>query len=438
MAGKTITQITVGYTHACALDSNAEMYCWGSNTSGWLGDGTTSASVPVPVKVSDTGVLAGKTILQISAGGASGGKEHTCATVQDNATSVKSLVCFGDNSAGQLGDNTTTNRNLPVSVHSVRIELPFTVMFDEAGTPAECVDVVIAPNGKSITCTTSAHPSGLVSVTIDDGVSSQVMTNAYTYRDDTDLTLASISPNFGPVAGGTEVRLTGTNFSPSMTVAFDIGGTAAVCLNYTYISLTEATCETPPHAAGLVSVTADNGTTSATLAPAWIDGNDPHYEDNVLSGFLFQNPPYVGIAVDHDIVIGALSPTPGGVYGGDSHTISVNTNVKDGYTLSVSTNNGNSDLSHVSGATIGPVSGTLLSPSIIASNTWGFSLQSGGTDLTAKWIGMPNMTNPLTLKTGPPNETTGDQTTVYFGTKVSANQPAGTYQTTIIYTAMAN
>jgi hypothetical protein len=142
--------------------------------------------------------------------------------------------------------------------------------------------------------------------------------------------------------------------------------------------------------------------------------------------------------VDKDISIGSLTPTPGGIYGGDSHTVSVNTNVKDGYTLSVSTNNGNSNLAHASGATIGPVSGTLASPSTIASNTWGFSLESAGNDLAAKWVAMPNVSNPLTIKTGPPNEGSGDQTVVYFGTKVDTTKVSGLYQATIVYTAVSN
>lgn len=66
-------------------------------------------------------------------------------------------------------------------------------------------------------------------------------------------TLVSLSPDNGPVAGGTTVTLTGTGFSSDVTefaVTFD-GQPAA---NVTWISATEVTCETPPHFAGAVDV----------------------------------------------------------------------------------------------------------------------------------------------------------------------------------------
>ena len=67
LAGKTLTQITAGTLHACALDSTGAAYCWGDNVTGQLGDGTTT-STDVPVAVDTGGVLAGKTLTQISAG----------------------------------------------------------------------------------------------------------------------------------------------------------------------------------------------------------------------------------------------------------------------------------------------------------------------------------------------------------------------------------
>ena len=53
--------------YACALDSTGAAYCWGNNDNGQLGDGsTTDSSVPVAVDIS--GVLAGKTLTQITVG----------------------------------------------------------------------------------------------------------------------------------------------------------------------------------------------------------------------------------------------------------------------------------------------------------------------------------------------------------------------------------
>ena len=86
LAGKTLTQITAGDNHMCALDSAGAAYCWGHNSDGELGDGSTADS-SVPVAVDTSGVLAGKTLTQITAG-----SDHTCAL-----DSTGAAYCWGDN-----------------------------------------------------------------------------------------------------------------------------------------------------------------------------------------------------------------------------------------------------------------------------------------------------------------------------------------------------
>ncbi|MBG0738648.1 hypothetical protein IV500_04335 [Paeniglutamicibacter antarcticus] len=98
LAGKTITTIASGYGHTCAAADDG-VWCWGENSSGQLGDGTT-ANQSTPVKV--TG-LNGKKITSLATGYA-----HTCA-LSDGET-----WCWGFNGFGQLGDGTTTNRSQPV------------------------------------------------------------------------------------------------------------------------------------------------------------------------------------------------------------------------------------------------------------------------------------------------------------------------------------
>ncbi|CAG0962761.1 hypothetical protein PLCT2_00852 [Planctomycetaceae bacterium] len=63
-------------------------------------------------------------------------------------------------------------------------------------------------------------------------------------------TLSSVTPSSGPIAGGTNVTLTGTNFTGATSVTF--GGTAAT--TFTVVSATSITATTPAHAAGAVSV----------------------------------------------------------------------------------------------------------------------------------------------------------------------------------------
>jgi len=87
-----VAQISAGWRHACARLSSGVVRCWGQNTFGQIGDGTTTTR-PVPV------TLAG-TFTHLAAG-----RTHTCGTRDDGAT-----VCWGRNELGQLGDGTTTNR----------------------------------------------------------------------------------------------------------------------------------------------------------------------------------------------------------------------------------------------------------------------------------------------------------------------------------------
>ncbi len=104
LAGKTLTQITAGESHTCALDATGAAYCWGYNGDGELGDASTNNST-VPTAVDTSGALAGKTLTQITAGGA----DHTCAVDATGAA-----YCWGYNGDGELGDGSTSASDVPV------------------------------------------------------------------------------------------------------------------------------------------------------------------------------------------------------------------------------------------------------------------------------------------------------------------------------------
>jgi alpha-tubulin suppressor-like RCC1 family protein len=93
--------VTAGLFHSCALTSGGEAWCWGENFSGQLGDGTTVAR-ETPIMVG--GLPSG--LASLTAGG-----YHTCAV-----TAAGASQCWGDNSLGQLGDGTTTSAMCPVAV----------------------------------------------------------------------------------------------------------------------------------------------------------------------------------------------------------------------------------------------------------------------------------------------------------------------------------
>ena len=106
LAGRTLTQIVAGASNTCALDSTGAAYCWGLNTSGQLGNNSSLTQSLVPVTVTTSGVLTGKTLTQLAAGNA-----HVCAL-----DSTGTAYCWGSNGNGQLGINSTTKSPVPVAV----------------------------------------------------------------------------------------------------------------------------------------------------------------------------------------------------------------------------------------------------------------------------------------------------------------------------------
>ncbi len=100
-----ITQVFAGYEHACAVVADTTARCWGNNGAGRLGDGTTTnRSVPVTVTTGAGTALSGITQISLDF-------QHSCAMLVDTTAR-----CWGNNAAGQLGDGTTTNRSVPVAV----------------------------------------------------------------------------------------------------------------------------------------------------------------------------------------------------------------------------------------------------------------------------------------------------------------------------------
>lgn len=102
-----IVEIDAGQVHTCARLSDGTAQCWGYNGYGGLGNGGSSWLNPLPAPVrnpSGTGPLTG--IVEIAAG-----IHSTCARLTDGT-----VRCWGANAYGQIGDGTTVDRYLPVTV----------------------------------------------------------------------------------------------------------------------------------------------------------------------------------------------------------------------------------------------------------------------------------------------------------------------------------
>jgi len=95
---KSTKSMDVGTYHVCSIDNESQLWCWGYNAQGQLGDGTVSLK-NTPNRVSELS----QGVLQVSTSA-----YHTCALTID-----LKVYCWGYNNYGQSGSSVTTNQLLP-------------------------------------------------------------------------------------------------------------------------------------------------------------------------------------------------------------------------------------------------------------------------------------------------------------------------------------
>ena len=300
LAGKTIQSISSMLYHTCALASDAKVYCWGANTSGKLGDGTTSNS-GLPVAVSTAGVLAGKSVKSLAVG-----YNHTCAMTTENL-----VYCWGDNVNGALGTGNFTSSSVPVAVIMSGVLTGKTISSLSSGDWHACV---ITTEGKAYCwgrntdgqlgnggLTNSSSPVAVDMTGVLSGKTITALSGNYYH------TCAQTADNNGYCWGGNNTGRLGNNTkvdalvpvavasAASKPIALTIGGNAAV--NVQVISSTQMTAVTPAHSAGLTNVVATR------------------YDNQVVTksnAYTYVNPP----------VASSITPSVGNIAGGDTITLS--------------------------------------------------------------------------------------------------------------------
>ena len=109
------TDVSVGREHACAVLADESVACWGKNGSGQLGDGTTAGPERCQFEIfscskAPVSVIGITDAIKVVAGI----EGYSCALLKTGH-----IDCWGYNGAGELGDATTTDSDVPVEVRGI-------------------------------------------------------------------------------------------------------------------------------------------------------------------------------------------------------------------------------------------------------------------------------------------------------------------------------
>jgi hypothetical protein len=177
----------------------------------------------------------------------------SAATSSDNFTydAVPSVSTISP-SAGPLAGGTT------VTVTGTGFVAGATVDFGSVVSP-----LVLVSSATSLTATSPPGSRGTVDVTVTTPGGTSGISPADQFAYQSAPTVTAISPQAGPVGGGTAITISGTGFSGGATVQFG----SAPGTNVTVLSPSSITATSPPGAAGQLNVTVTTaGGTSATSA----------------------------------------------------------------------------------------------------------------------------------------------------------------------------
>ena len=102
-----IDQVSLGYYHSSAIDSNGDLWMWGRDDYGQLGDGEKETESLDPINISNkNSPFEGEKIEQVSLG----------AYFSSALDSKGNLWTWGKNEEGQLGDGKIKNTSMPTNI----------------------------------------------------------------------------------------------------------------------------------------------------------------------------------------------------------------------------------------------------------------------------------------------------------------------------------
>jgi alpha-tubulin suppressor-like RCC1 family protein len=310
------TAVAAGAEHGLALLGDGEVLAWGGNGSDQLGNGSTGGAGNMPTPVQGLGGVSA-----IAAGA-----HHSLAILSGGT-----VLAWGYNPDGQLGNGSNLNSPVPVSVaglgkvagisaggaHSLSFGPPppsVAGVSPGGGPQAGGTQVTIAGanlaeasavhfgaspassfNVQSPASITAVAPpgTGTVDVTVTTPVSTSAANAADRFAYLPPPTVTKVKANKGPAAGGTSITISGTSFVGATAVAFG----ASPASSFNVQSPASITAVAPPGTSGSVDVTVTTGS-----------GTSPISTHDV---FKYEAPTIAG-----------LSPSAGPVAGGTTVTVS--------------------------------------------------------------------------------------------------------------------
>ena len=243
------TDVTVTGTH---FQPGAQVLFGPSDGSTSFTDDLTGTPVSVLSSTSilvtaPPGIVGATNVVVLNPDGQSGALKSGSAGHYTYSGTAPSITSVSPATGSSLGGT-------PVTITGAGFLAGAKVAFAASGelSPRTGTSVVVSADGTQITANTPAHAAGQVDVVVTNrGGGNATKTGAFTFSAAPAPDITTLSVASGTSLGGTQLTISGTNFSAGTTVSF--GGTAAA--SAAALNATTIAARTPGHAAGAVDVT---------------------------------------------------------------------------------------------------------------------------------------------------------------------------------------